>query len=153
MEIRSFTDYLRSLDDAGLSELFAARPDLVSPVPPDLASLAVRASSSHSIARAIDSLNEFEFQILEACVALDEEFTLKQVVSITHKDAPLAVVRLITFGLVYPTDKGLRLPTSVSQLLINEPAGLGPASLAKLKLADLNDAPDAAKRVLSQWRY
>ena len=32
MEIRSFTDYLRSLDDAGLSELFAARPDLVSPV-------------------------------------------------------------------------------------------------------------------------
>ncbi len=70
MEIRSFTDYLRSLDDAGLSELFAARPDLVSPVPPDLASLAVRASSSHSIARAIDSLTEFEFQILEACVAL-----------------------------------------------------------------------------------
>ena len=150
MEIRSFTDYLRSLDDAGLSELFAARPDLVSPVPPDLASLAVRASSSHSIARAIDSLTEFEFQILEACVAMDEEFTLKNLISITHKDAAVAVVRLITFGLVYPTEKGLRLPTSVSQLLINEPAGLGPASLAKLKLAELNEAPDAAKRVLTQ---
>jgi hypothetical protein len=150
MEIRSFTDYLRSLDDAGLSELFAARPDLVSPVPPDLASLAVRASSSHSIARAVDSLTEFEFQILEACVALDEEFTLKNVVSITHKDAALAVTRLITFGLLYPTEKGLRLPTSVSQLLINEPAGLGPASLAKLKLTELNEAPEAAKRVLTQ---
>lgn len=150
MEIRSFTDYLRSLDDAGLAELFAARPDLVSPVPPDLASLAVRASSSHSIARAIDSLTEFEFQILEAAVAQPEEFTLKSLVSVTHKDAPTAVVRLITFGLIYPTDKGLRLPTSVSQLLMNEPAGLGPASLAKLKLAELTEAPEAAQRVLTQ---
>ena len=150
MEIRSFTDYLRSLDDAGLAELFAARPDLVSPVPPDLASLAVRASSSHSIARAIDSLTEFEFQILEAAVAQPEEFTLKSLVSVTHKDAPTAVVRLITFGLIYPTDKGLRLPTSVSQLLMNEPAGLGPASLAKLKLTELTEAPEAAQRVLTQ---
>lgn len=150
MEIRSFTDHLRSLDDAGLLELFAGRPDLVSPVPPDLASLAVRASSTHSIARAIDSLNEFEFQILEASAALIEEFTLKNLTSITDKDAAKALNKLSALGLVYPTEKAFRLTSSVSQLLINEPAGLGPASLAKLKLVELAEAPEAAKRVLTQ---
>jgi hypothetical protein len=45
MESRSFADYLRGLDDAALLSLFELRPDLVSPVPPELASLAVRASS------------------------------------------------------------------------------------------------------------
>ena len=43
MEMRSFSDYLRSIDDAAFIELFFARPDLVTPVPPDIASLAVRA--------------------------------------------------------------------------------------------------------------
>ena len=46
METRSFADYLRTLDDAALISLFSHRPDLVTPVPPDVASLAVRASSS-----------------------------------------------------------------------------------------------------------
>ena len=51
METRSFADYLRTLDDAALISLFAHRPDLVTPVPPDVASLAVRASSAPSLAR------------------------------------------------------------------------------------------------------
>ena len=58
MEIRSFADYLRGLDDAGLLQLFSHRPDLISPVPPDMASLAVRASSAPSLARAIDARRE-----------------------------------------------------------------------------------------------
>ena len=41
METRSFTDFLRGLDDSSLLALFGLRPDLVSPVPPDLSSLAV----------------------------------------------------------------------------------------------------------------
>ena len=52
MQMRSFTDYLRSVDDAALLELFTLRPDLISPVPSDLASLAVRACSAPSLARA-----------------------------------------------------------------------------------------------------
>ena len=51
METRSFADYLRGLDDVALLSLFALRPDLISPVPPDLASLATRASSAPSLAR------------------------------------------------------------------------------------------------------
>ena len=67
MEIRSFTDYLRGLDDAALLRLFSHRVDLVTPVPPDIASLAVRATSAPSLARSIDSLNAWQFQVLEAC--------------------------------------------------------------------------------------
>ena len=33
MQMRSFTDYLRSVDDAALLELFTLRADLISPVP------------------------------------------------------------------------------------------------------------------------
>jgi hypothetical protein len=36
MEIRSFADYLRGLDDAALLRLFTHRADLISPVPPDM---------------------------------------------------------------------------------------------------------------------
>ena len=46
MEIRSFADHLRGLDDAALLRLFTLRADLISPVPPDMESLAVRASSA-----------------------------------------------------------------------------------------------------------
>ena len=51
MQMRSFTDYLRSVDDAALLELFTLRADLISPVPSDIASLAVRACSAPSLAR------------------------------------------------------------------------------------------------------
>jgi len=78
MEMRSFSDYLRSVDDAAFLELFSARPDLVTPVPPDIASLAVRACSAPSLARAIDSLNHWQFQVLEAAAALNEPFSLKK---------------------------------------------------------------------------
>ena len=46
MEMRSFSDYLRSVDDAAFLDLFNARPDLITPVPADIASLAVRACSA-----------------------------------------------------------------------------------------------------------
>ncbi len=52
MEIRSYADYLRALDDAALISMFTHRPDLVTPVPPDVASLAVRASSAPSGSRS-----------------------------------------------------------------------------------------------------
>ena len=87
MEMRSFSDYLRSIDDAAFLELFIARPDLVTPVPPDIASLSVRACSAPSLARAIDSLNQWQFQVLEAAAALNEPFSVKSLISLTHKAA------------------------------------------------------------------
>ena len=148
--MRSFSDYLRSVDDAALLDLFTARPDLVTPVPPDIASLAVRACSAPSLARAIDSLNQWQFQVLEATASLNEPFLEKSVVTLTDKEAKGALEHLVRIGLVYPSDDGMRLPTQLRDVIGTEPAGLGPASMAKLKLGELDDAPADAKKVLER---
>jgi len=148
--MRSFSDYLRSVDDSALLDLFTARPDLVTPVPPDIASLAVRACSAPSLARAIDSLNQWQFQVLEATASLNEPFLEKSVVTLTDKEAKGALEHLVRIGLVYPSDDGMRLPTQLRDVIGTEPAGLGPASMAKLKLSELDDAPADAKKVLER---
>ena len=148
--MRSFSDYLRSVDDAALLDLFTARPDLVTPVPPDIASLAVRACSAPSLARAIDSLNQWQFQVLEAAASLNEPFLEKSVVTLTDREAKGALEHLVRIGLVYPSDDGMRLPTQLRDVIGTEPAGLGPASMAKLKLSELDDAPADAKKVLER---
>ena len=150
MEMRSFSDYLRSVDDAALLNLFSARPDLVTPVPPDMASLAVRACSAPSLARAIDSLNQWQFQVLEAAASVNEPFLEKNVVALTDKEAKNALEHLVTIGLVYPSEDGMRLPTQLRDVIGVEPAGLGPASMAKLKISDLDAAPADAKKVLDR---
>jgi len=151
--MRSFSDYLRSVDDAALLELFTARPDLVTPVPPDIASLAVRACSAPSLARAIDSLNQWQFQVLEAAASLNEPFLEKSVISLTEKEAKGALAHLVMVGLVYPSDDGMRLPTQLRDVIGTEPAGLGPASMAKLKLSELDEAPADAKKVLERLAW
>ena len=150
MEMRSFSDYLRSVDDAALLNLFSARPDLVTPVPPDIASLAVRACSAPSLARAIDSLNQWQFQVLEAAASVNEPFFEKNVIALTDKEAKTALEHLVTIGLVYPSEDGMRLQTQLRDVIGTEPAGLGPASMAKLKISDLDDAPADAKKVLDR---
>jgi hypothetical protein len=148
METRSFADYLRTLDDAALISLFSHRPDLVTPVPPDVASLAVRATSAPSLARAIDALNHWQFQVLEACAVVTEPFTEKQITALTDKEAIFVIPGLIERGLVYTGKDGLYLPTTVREVLGNDIAGLGPQSMPKLNLKKLEEAPPAAKKAL-----
>ena len=148
MEIRSFADYLRGLDDAALISIFTYRPDLVTPVPPDIASLAARASSAPSLARAIDALNQWQLHVLEVCVILDEPFSEKEVAALTDKSALFVIPGLIERGLLYADKDGLRSPTTLKDVLGNEIAGLGPASMAKLKLKKLDEVPAASKKVL-----
>jgi hypothetical protein len=144
---------LRSVDDAALISLFSARPDLVTPVPPDIASLAVRACSAPSLARAIDSLNKWQLQVLEAVVSVNEPFTEKTIASLTDKQAASALEHLIKVGLVYPSDDGLRVPTQVREVLGAEPAGLGPASMVKLKLSELEQSPLDSKKILERLMW
>ena len=148
MEIRSYADYLRSLDDAALIALFESRSDLTAPVPPDIASLAVRASSIPSLVRAVDSLNRWQLQVLEAAAVLSEPFTEKELLLHTDKSAKFALSALVDRALIYIGHDGYRLPNNVREILGNEIAALGPAAPKKLKLKDLADAPVASKKVL-----
>jgi hypothetical protein len=133
--------------------LFTHRPDLIAPVPPDMASLAVRASSAPSLARSIDSLNAWQFQVLEACAVASEPFTEKIVAALTDKPAIFVIPGLIERGLIYPADDGLRMPTTLRELLGNEVAQLGPFSMAKLNLKKLSDAPPSAKKILDAMAW
>ena len=148
MEIRSFADYLRALDDGALLALFHSRPELISPVPADIASLAVRASSIPSMARAVDSLNKWQLQVLEAAAVLPEPFTEKDLLVVTDKSAKFAIPALSERALIYMGSDGYRLPTNLREVLGSEIAGLGPASPKKLKLKDLDTAPAASQKVL-----
>jgi len=47
----------------------------------------------------------------------------------------------------------MRLPTQLREVIGAEPAGLGPASIAKLKLTELKDAPADAKKVLDRLMW
>ncbi len=148
MEIRSYADYLRSLDDAALIALFESRSDLTSPVPPDIASLAVRTSSIPSLVRAVDSLNRWQLQVLEAAAVLTEPFTEKELLTHTDKSAKFALSALVDRALIYIGHDGYRLPNNVREILGNEVAGLGLAAPKKLKFKDLANAPTASKKVL-----
>jgi hypothetical protein len=148
MEIRSYADYLRSLDDAALIALFESRSDLTSPVPSDIASLAVRASSIPSLVRAVDSLNKWQLQVLEAAAVLAEPFTEKELLQHTDKSAKFALAALVDRALIYLGHDGYRIPNNLRDVLGNEIAGLGTPALKKLKLKDLESAPAASKKVL-----
>ena len=141
---RTFADYLRALDDAALERLFTLRPDLISPTPPDYAALAVRANSGPSIARVVDSLNAFEIQVLEALMSLPEPIKIKELEKITDTSARFVYKKFEELAIVY---EGL-IPTALREAIGAEPAGLGPQSLAKLDLNQLDKAPESAKKVL-----
>jgi hypothetical protein len=113
-----------------------------------MASLAVRASSAPSLARAVDALNKWQLQVLEVCAILPEPFSEKDVTSLSEKSALFVIPGLIERGLLYTDIDGLRTPTTLKEVLGNEIAGLGPASMSKLKFKKLDEVPAPSKKVL-----
>jgi Helicase conserved C-terminal domain len=146
----SFADSLRSRSDEEMARLFAARPDLLSPVPSDISALAARASSMPSIMRARDSLNKFQFDILTAACSLADPFTPLELLRITDKAANPVIALLQDRALLYPDGEKLRIPTNVRTLIGEHPAGLGPHSLKKLDFDLLNEAPKGANELLNK---
>ena len=73
---RSLADALREWDDADLIELLRARPDLISPVPTDVAALAARAGSVPSVSRILDRLDRFALGVVEALAVLPEPLSV-----------------------------------------------------------------------------
>ena len=146
----SFADALRARSDAEIARLFAARPDLLSPVPTDLSALAARASSMPSILRARDALNKFEFDILTAAVSLADPFTQLDLLRITDKSAKPVLAMLEERALVYADGEKFRVPTNVRTLIGENPAGLGPLSNQKINLDLLAEAPKGAIELLNK---
>lgn len=73
VRMSTFTDQLRARADDELVTLLRLRPDLGSPSPATLGSLAVRATSRTSLERALSAVDASVLQAVEAVVALTAE--------------------------------------------------------------------------------
>ncbi len=163
---RSLADDLRTRSDDDLAALLAARPDLVHPVPADLAALATRATTSASTARALDRLDTFALQVVTALAALPDPTTYGDLLAgLPGADPSLvqAVVETLRLrALAWGPDDELHLVVPVRDALGPHPAGLGPAMAESRRgvrpYADdpslvaqvLADAPDAAREALER---
>ncbi|MEY3202809.1 MAG: hypothetical protein RLZZ629_91, partial [Actinomycetota bacterium] len=149
----TFADELRARSDDDLAAIFKLRPDLVTPVPNDFSALAARASSTPSLVRALDSLNLWHYQIVEAACALPEPFKKSELVAVTSEETAFALDHLWQMGLLYKEGNNYRTPTNLKLLIGDEPAGLGPISVKKFDFATLKQIPKASQEVLAKLTW
>jgi len=149
----TFADELRARSDQDLAMLFQFRPDLVSPVPNDFSSLAARATSTPSLVRALDSLNLWHYQIVEAACVLPEPFKKSELIAVTNEESATALDYLWQMGLLYKEGNNFRTPTNLKLLIGDEPAGLGPQSVGKIDFTKLKDVPKSSLEVLAKLTW
>ena len=153
MSSPSFAEELRGRDDKAIAKLFAARPDLLTPVPSDISALAARANSQPSLFRARDQLTQWQFDVLNAMAILAEPFSEIEVLQLVGKAAHETVNQLWERGFIYKDDEKYRIPSNVRAILGDFPAGLGPESPSKINLKELKNAPDGALAVLERMAW
>ncbi|MCX4474726.1 helicase C-terminal domain-containing protein [Micromonospora sp. NBC_01655] len=156
----SLADHLRTLPDESLAALLQLRPDLVVPVPADVSALAIRAQSRVSVARALDGLDQFTLQILDAARltrdpldgATATEAVLAMATAGPRPPAPAtirgAVNKLRALFLLYGPEHALRVVGGVDEVS-PYPAGLGrPAAELDPRTAALCADPAKLRRAL-----
>ncbi|MFU8854006.1 helicase-associated domain-containing protein [Micromonospora sp. SL1-18] len=156
----SLADHLRALPDESLAALLRLRPDLVVPVPADISALAIRAQSRVSVARALDGLDQFTLQILDAARLTRDpegggtatEAILAMATAGPHPPAPTAVRgavdRLRALFLLYGPEHDLHLVGGIDEVS-PYPAGLGrPAADLDPRTAALCADPAKLRRTL-----
>ena len=137
--VSSLAGELRSRDESGLVRLLRSRPDLVHPVPTDLAHLSMRATTRASVARAVDRLDRWTLQVLETVLALTTPTstdavrrTLTARAPGTPDDQPAvdpavvdeALDRLRELALVWGAESDIQVVRAVPEVLGPFPAGL-----------------------------
>ncbi|MGV9561067.1 helicase-associated domain-containing protein [Streptomyces sp. NPDC003480] len=140
---RSLAESLRARDDASLSALLRARPDLITPVPTDLTQLATRAATRASVVRALERLDRFALQTAEALAVAPDPASYDELLGLMAGDGgaqadpvvaetlPHALATLREQALVWGPDDRLRLVRTARELLAPSPqhpspTGLGP---------------------------
>jgi hypothetical protein len=131
--MQTLVDHLRGLSDDELAALVRLRPDLVVPVPADLGALAGRVQSIPSVRRALDALDTFTLEILDAVRFLNPPVSVDAVLALAAQCGaePVATQdalrRLRERALVYGPDHDLAVVAAVATAS-PYPAGLGRAA-------------------------
>ncbi|GAB2471231.1 helicase-associated domain-containing protein [Promicromonospora xylanilytica] len=142
---RHFADDLRQRSDTALAALLRARPDLATPSPSTLRSLAARASSRTSLERALARADALTLQVLEAVLALEPVLrppsgplsvdVVTRALGGAAEDRPrvaaavdLAIAQALLWEAEgqYGAALDLRTVPGLDELLGPNPAGLGP---------------------------
>jgi hypothetical protein len=130
MTVRSLADALRAADDERLGRLFRARPDLLQPVPVDIAQLALRASSAPAVARLMDHLDRWTLDVLEvACVPAEPtaEAVAALLPAVERARVDDTLDRLADLALVWTDDEDeLHVVVGAREVVGPAPADLGP---------------------------
>ncbi len=155
----TFTGYLRERSDDELVALLRSRPDLASPSPATLSSLAVRATSRSSLDRALAAVDASVMQVLEAVVALGTPgpvtatdlpsalgATDEAGVALVQRALRLAVVGALVFPESDDESAPLHPSPGLAEMLGPYPAGLAPLDAGQRRAAptepvDLDDLP------------
>ena len=129
-----------------LATLLTARPDLIDPVPDDVAHLASRSTTSASIARAIDELNRWLHLVAEALASLADPASVSDLAAMlgqppTHVAA--AVRQLRECGLLWGQDDQLHLVRPVREAYQPYPGGLAPTSARPMSDGQIDAALQA----------
>lgn len=137
----SLADTLRALSDEELVAVFQARPDLVTPLPPDLDQVAARAATRSSVVRVLDRLDR---RALTAVLALVLLTGRREPTSVADLDALMGstgvpvrslLLALRALVLAYGPDSDLAVPPVLAEIFGPYPAGLGPPAAVALASA------------------
>ena len=150
---RTLSDDLRARTDDELAALLAVRPDLLHPVPADIAGLATRATTTVSTTRALDGLDRWRLQVAEVLAAGPDPMPGADVVA-TIPDVPEDAVRealasLRERALVWGDDEGWHLVRAAREAFGPWPCGLGPSLSTRPEVAPWADDPDAVAAALA----
>lgn len=149
----TLADDLRARSDEELRKLFELRPDLISPLPNDFVSLATRATSAPSLFRAIESLNQWQLQVIQACAIAENPFTENEIVGFTEKTAIQTLSELELLALIYRDGKRFRIPRAVVDALGENFAELGPSIAGSVDFEPLKNASKPALDILASLTW
>lgn len=131
--VRSLADDLRARTDDQLAALVLARPDLLHPVPGDLAALASRAGSAPSVALRLSGYDQMTLHVALAAALGPDPVRLGELekamagglsVPEARRAVRASVARLRSDGLLWGTERSLHLLGAARELLV--PADRGP---------------------------
>ncbi|MGA1678319.1 MAG: hypothetical protein ACO39E_02590, partial [Candidatus Nanopelagicales bacterium] len=148
----SLVDWLKAQDDDSLRDLLVHRPDLVHPVPADMAKLAARAATNSSITRVLDRLDAWVVGVAEVIACLDEPFNKKELSTFLKEDPELdrALEVLKARGVIWGSDKGMRAVPVLKEVVAPHPAGFGPCFIEERPDLEAVATKERIKQILDK---